>query len=96
MSTLVVVITALNDWISSILVGCIRVSTIVTFYTLGEVVLTLVQQCSNLWLPINILCGVECGCEYISSFLLVMWTNGHICQLCAPTWFPNSMPFNLF
>jgi len=65
------------------------------FWTLGEVVLTRVWQCSILWLLIGIFYGAKYGCEYISNFLLLNWMDGWICQLYNPNWLPNSMPLNM-
>ncbi len=96
LSTHVLAITTLSDWITFILASCLRVSTITTFDTLGEAVLTLIRWCSNLWLPISILYGGECGCEYTSSFLLLIWIDGRICRLWSLNWLPNSMPLSLF
>jgi hypothetical protein len=95
-STHAVVITLLSDWITFILTNYFQVLVIVASNTLGEVLLILVWQCSNLWLPIGIFCGAECGCEYTSSSLLLIWTNGRIYQLYSPNWLPNSMPLSLF
>jgi hypothetical protein len=96
MSTPMVFITTLCDWVTSIPTGCYWVLTITTSNTFGEVVLTLVWRCSNMWLPISILCGVECGCVYTFSSLLLIWTNGWVCQLYSPNGLPNSMPLSLF
>jgi hypothetical protein len=71
-STHVVVIPTSSDLVTTIPVGCLWVSTIIAVDTIGEVVLIRGQQCSNLWLPIGILCGVECGCKYISSSLFLV------------------------
>ncbi len=58
--------------------------------------LTWGQRCSILWLPIGILYGAKCGCEYTFNSLLLIWIDGWICQFCGPSWLPNSMPLNLF
>ncbi len=95
-STLVVIMTTLNDWIISILVNCLWVLIIVAFDIIGEVVLTWVQQCSILWLPIGSFYGVKCGWEYIFGFLFLNWMDGWIYWLYGPNWLPNSMPLSLF
>jgi len=95
-STPMVIITALSDWVTSILAGCLQVSVIAASNTLSEIVLILIQWCYNLWLPISILYGVESRCEYTFGFLFLIWTNGQIYQLYSSNWLPNSMPFNLF
>ncbi len=96
MCTLVVIIITLSDWITSIPTSCFWVSTIATYGTFGKVVLILVRWCSNMWLPISILCGAECGCAYIFSSLLLTWIDAWICWLFHPNWLPNSMSFNMF
>ncbi len=88
----VAVITTSSDWITPIPTGCFQVSTTITFYTLNEVVFIQGRWCSIMWLPIGILFGAECGCEYTFSSLLLSWINERMCQLCGP----NSMPLNLF
>ncbi len=90
-----VVMIALNDWITSVPIGCLRVSATIASNTFGEVMLTLIRRCSNLWLSIGILYGAKCGCEYISGSLLLIWTYGQICRLCNPNWLPNSMLLSL-
>ncbi len=95
-STPMVVIPPLNDWVITTIVSCLQVSIIAIFDTIGGVVLTRGWWRSILWLPIGIFCGVECGCEYTFGSLLLVWIDGWICQLCNPNWFPNSMLFNLF
>jgi hypothetical protein len=95
-STHVVVITILSDWITSIPIGCLWVSIIIDYDTLGEVVLTIIWWCSNMWLPIAILYGVEYGCVYTFGFLLLTWTNRCICRLCSLNGLRNSMPLSLF
>jgi len=95
-SSLMVVIPALNDWVSFIPTCCFRVSTIIASNTIGEIVLTWNWHCSSLWLPIGILCGAICGCEYPSGYLLLVWIDERICQLCGPNWLPISMPPILF
>jgi len=71
-STLVIVIHALSDSITPTPTCCLWVSTTTAFDTIGEVVLTQDLRCSCLRLPNGILCGVVCGCEYTSSFLLLV------------------------
>jgi hypothetical protein len=76
MSIHVVAITVLSDWVTSILVGCLWVWTTTVFNTFGEVVLTLVQWCSNQWLSIGILCHGKCGCDlWFSAPNMNRWTN---------------------
>jgi hypothetical protein len=53
----VVIKITLGDLVTSILAGCLRISTIVASDTLGVVELTRVSQCPILWLPVGILCG---------------------------------------
>jgi hypothetical protein len=91
-STLVVIMTTLGDWVTSILAYYFQILTIVIFDTLGEAKLTWVWWCPIMWLPIGILCGAECGCEYTSGALLLNWMDGRICRLYGPNWPPNSMP----
>jgi hypothetical protein len=86
-----IVIFVVSDWGTIIPTSCLQVSTIVAFDMIGEVVFTWGWWCSILWLPIGILCGVECGCKYTSISLLVVWINERICQLYDPNWLPNSM-----
>jgi hypothetical protein len=83
-STLMIVISILRDRVTSIPIGYFRVSTIVNFNTFGEVVLIIVQWCSNLWLPISILYGAQCGCAYTSDSLLLIWIDGWICWFYSP------------
>ncbi len=90
-----VVILASSNWIILTLACCLWVLTTITFDIIGGVVLTQDQCCSNLWLPIGILCGAKCGCEYPSGPLLLVWIDGWICWLCGPNRFPTSMPLNL-
>jgi hypothetical protein len=87
--------TALSDWVTSILVGCLRFLTIATSYTICEVALARVYLYSILWLPIGSLYGAKCGCEYTSGFLFLNWMDGWICRLYGPNWLPNSMPLSL-
>ncbi len=82
--------------LTPILVGCLQISTIVAFDNLGEVKLTWMWRCPILRLPIGIIYGVKCGCEYTFGVLLLNWMDGWICQLHGPNWPLNSMPFNLF
>jgi hypothetical protein len=70
--TLVVVTPALNDWVIHTLTCCFWVSTTIAFYTIGEVVLTWNQCCSSMWLHIDILYGVVCGCECPFGYLLMV------------------------
>jgi hypothetical protein len=95
-STPMVVMTTLTDWITFIPIGCFQFLTTVIFYTLCEVVLAWVRQYSILWLPIGSLYDAKCGCEYTSSSLLLNYMDGWICWFCGPNWLPNSMPFSLF
>jgi hypothetical protein len=90
-----VVIPTSSDWITPTPTCCFRVSKTTASNTIGGVVLTRDQRCSNLWLPISIHCGVVCGCEYLFGFLLLVRINGRIYQLRGPNWLPNSMPLNL-
>jgi len=92
----VVVIPALSDGVITIPIGCLWVSTTVVFDTIGEILLIGRWQCSIQWLPIGMLCGAKCGCEYTSGSLLLVWMDGRIYRLYGPNWLPNSMPFNLF
>jgi hypothetical protein len=62
-------IITLSGWITSIPEGCFWISTIVASYTFGEVELIQVWWFPILCLPIGILCGVKCGCEYTSGTL---------------------------
>jgi hypothetical protein len=91
----VVVITTLGDWITSILIVCFRISTTTTFDTLDEIEFIRVWWCPILWLHIGILYGAECGCEYTSSTLRVIWMDGQIYRLCGPNWSLDSIFFNL-
>ncbi len=75
-STLVVVILVSSDWITLIPTCCFQVSTIAASDIIGGIVLIQNWWCSNLWLPIGILCGVECGCKYTFGFLLLVWIYG--------------------
>jgi hypothetical protein len=70
-STPMVIMIALSDWVTYILVGCLKVSTIVTFDTFNEVKLTQVWRCSILWLPMGIFYGAKCGCEYTFGSLFL-------------------------
>jgi len=83
-STPVVVIFASSDWITPIPTCYFRVSTIAAFDTIGGVMLTWDQQCSNLLLSIGIHCGAICGCEYPFGSLFVVWIHGQICWFCGP------------
>jgi hypothetical protein len=94
-SILMVVITTLSDWISSIPKGYFQVLAIATSNILGEVMLIRIQQCSIMWLRIGILYGVECGCEYTSGSMFLDWIDGWICQLYSPNCLPNSMPLSI-
>jgi len=47
-------------------------------------------------LPIGILCGAVCGCEYPYGIFFLVWINEPICRLCGPNWLPNFMPLNQF
>ncbi len=94
-STPMLVITSLSDWMTSIISGCLRISTTTTFDILGKNELIRVWWCPILWLPIGILCGAKCGCEYTFNILLVNWMDGWICQLCGPNWPFNSMLLTL-
>jgi len=71
-STLVVVILVSSDWITLIPTCCFEVSTIVASDIIGGIVLIWNWWCFNLWLPIGILYGVECGCKYTFGFLLLV------------------------
>ncbi len=82
--------------VTSVFACCFQISTSVAFDTFCEVKLIGMWWCPILWLPISILCGVECGCEYTSGALLLNWMDWQICRLCSPNWPPNSMPLNLF
>jgi hypothetical protein len=93
---LVVIILALSDWVTHTLACYFHVSTITISDTIDEAMLTWNRPCSSLQLPIGILCGAVCGCEYLSNSLLLVWINEQICQLCGPNWLPNSMLLNLF
>jgi hypothetical protein len=79
-----VVILALNDWITPTLAYYLWVSATVASDTISGAVLTWDWHCSSLWLPIDIFHGVVCGCEYLSNFLLLVWIDGWICQICGP------------
>jgi hypothetical protein len=77
-STHVVVMTTLSDWITSIPTNCFRISTTSTSYTPNEVVWTWVWQCPILWLPIGIICGAKCGMWihfWFFALELIGWTN---------------------
>jgi hypothetical protein len=92
---MVVMITS-GDWVTFVPTGCFQISTTIASNILGEVELTRVWWCPILWLPIAIIFGAECGCEYTSNVLFLNWMDGRIYWLCGPNWSPNSMPFNLF
>jgi len=83
-STPMVIIPTSSDWVTPIPTCCFQVSTTTTSNTIGEVVLMQDQWCYNLRLPINIHYGVVCGCEYPSSFLLMVGIDGQIYQLYGP------------
>ncbi len=81
----VVVIIALNDWTTSILTSCLQVSRIVASDTLGEVVLTLVWRCSNLWLPS---CSTSEVLWFLSlHFLLLSCSTGPCFSLFIMVWY---------
>ncbi len=80
---------------TSILIGCFQISVIIAFNTLGEAKLVRVWRCPIMWLPISILYGAECGCEYTFGTLLLNWMDGSICWLFGPNWPPNSMLLSL-
>jgi len=91
-----VVMITLNDWITYVPASYLRISITVAFETFGEVELIRVWRCSILWLPIGVICGVECGCEYTFGALLLNWMDGWIDRLYGPNWPLNSMFLNLF
>ncbi len=95
-STPMVVIFALSDWITPIPTYCLWVSTIVVYDTIGGTMLTRNWHCSNLWLPIGILCCAICGCEYPSGSIFLVQIDGWICWIYGPNWLPNSMLLNIF
>jgi hypothetical protein len=74
-STLVVGIIELNDWMTLISTGYLRIFAIDTSNTLGEIELTWIWRCPILWLPIGILCGVECRCEYTFAIMFLNWMD---------------------
>ncbi len=82
-STLVVGMTTLNDWVTFIVARYLWISVTTIFDTLNEAELIWVWWCHMLWLPIGILCGVECGCKYTFGILLLNWMDGWIYRLCG-------------
>ncbi len=92
----VVFILALSDCVTPIPACCFRVSITVAFDIIGGTMLFRYWRCSSQWLPIGILYGAICGCEYPSGSLLLVWIDGRICSIYGPNWLPNSMPLNLF
>jgi hypothetical protein len=70
-STHVVVMTTFGDWITSILVGCLWISTTIASDILGETKLIQVCRCPIMWLRIGIFCGAECGREYTFGTLFL-------------------------
>jgi hypothetical protein len=78
-----VVMPTSSDWVTPTPTSCLWVSTITTSNTIGELVLIRNWRCSILWLPIGILCSVECEWEYTSSFLFLIQIEGWIYWLHA-------------
>jgi len=70
-STPMIVMITLGDWVTFILVGCLQISAIVASNTLGEAKLNRIWWCPIQWLPIGILRGATCGYEYTSNILLL-------------------------
>ncbi len=95
-STPMVVILALNDWITPTPTYYFWVSIIVASDTIGGAMLTRDRWCSILRLPIGIHCDAICGCECPFGSLLLVKIDEWIYWLCGPNWLPNSMPLNLF
>ncbi len=95
-STPMVVMTTLSDWITFILIAYLWFLTTTASNTVCEVVLVQIWWYSIMWLPIGSLRGAECGCEYTFGSLLLNWMDGWIYWLYGPNWLPNSMSFSLF
>jgi hypothetical protein len=91
-----VVILALGDFVTLTPTCCLWVSIIVTSDIIGGTMLIWYWRCYSMWLPISILCGAICGCEYPSSSLLLVWIDWRIYWICGPNWLPNFMPLILF